>query len=100
MRGGAMILFANGSTWPRAGSRTHAHREWRRCRAFQCNGTVMKTEPTKFFTVDQVADMLGVSTRSVRRWIKQKKLVAHHFGAAVRIAETDLKAFITEHRHV
>jgi excisionase family DNA binding protein len=60
----------------------------------------MKTESTKFYTVAQVAGALGVSTRSVRRWIKQKKLVAHHFGAAVRIAETDLKAFIAEHRHV
>jgi len=59
----------------------------------------MKTEPTKFYTVDQVANALGVSTRSVRRWIGQKKLVTHHFGAAVRIAETDLKAFIAEHRH-
>ena len=59
----------------------------------------MKTEPTKFYTVDQVAGMLDVSTRSVRRWIKQKKLIAHHFGTAVRIAETDLKAFIAEHRH-
>ena len=59
----------------------------------------MKTEPTKFYTVHQVAGALGVSTRSVRRWIKQKKLVAHHFGTAVRIADTDLVAFIAEHRH-
>jgi len=58
----------------------------------------MKTEPTKFYTVEQVAGVLGVCTRSVRRWIKQKKLIAHHFGAAVRIAEVDLKAFIAENR--
>jgi excisionase family DNA binding protein len=54
----------------------------------------MKTEPlTKFYTVDQVADALGVSSRSVRRWIKSGKLVAHRFGGAVRIANGDLKAF-------
>jgi excisionase family DNA binding protein len=58
----------------------------------------MKTEPTKFYTVHQVAGVLAVSTRSVRRWIAQKKLVVHQFGAAVRIAESDLKAFIVEHR--
>ncbi len=59
----------------------------------------MKIQPTKFYTVDQVAEVLDVSTRSIRRWIKEKKLVAHHFGAAVRVAETDLKAFVAEHRH-
>ena len=42
---------------------------------------------------------LGVSTRTVRRWIKRGDLVAHHFGTAVRIAEADLKAFIARHRH-
>ena len=59
----------------------------------------MNTGPTKFYTVDQVADVLGVSARSVRRWSEQEKLIAHHFGAAVRFAEADLKAFIAEHRH-
>ena len=58
----------------------------------------MKTKPTKFFTVAQVADDLVVSARSVRRWIKQKKLFAHHFGTAVRIADSDLAAFIAQHR--
>jgi len=90
VRGGATILFANGSPWPCADNVVAL------C---NCNGTAMKTEPTKFYTVDQVAGALGVSTRSVRRWIKQRKLIAHHFGAAVRIAEADLKAFIAVHRH-
>ena len=51
-----------------------------------------------FFTVDEVADWLGVSPRTVRRWIKSGELVAHHFGTAVRIAGSDLKAFIARHR--
>ena len=58
----------------------------------------MKTEPTKFHTVDQVADELGVSARSVRRWIKRKELVVHQFGTSVRVADSDLKAFIERHR--
>jgi len=51
-----------------------------------------------FYTINQVADMLAVSPRTVRRRIKNGKLVAHVFGGAVRIAETDLKAFIATHR--
>jgi excisionase family DNA binding protein len=59
----------------------------------------MKTEPLlKFYTVNQVADALGVSPRTVRRRIKSGDLVAHHFGTAVRIAESDLEAFIAVHR--
>ena len=55
-------------------------------------------EPMQFFTVAEVAECVDVSTRSVRRWIKNGGLVAHHFGGAVRIAESDLKAFIAQHR--
>lgn len=53
-----------------------------------------------FYSVNQVADMLAVSDRTVRRWIKSGKLVAHVFGSAVRIADSDLKAFIGTHRDV
>jgi excisionase family DNA binding protein len=52
----------------------------------------------QFFTVRQVAHLLAVSERTVRRWIKQRELVAHPFGRVVRIAEGDLKAFIGTHR--
>jgi excisionase family DNA binding protein len=54
--------------------------------------------PIRFFTVAAVAEFVGVSVRTVRRWIKRGDLVAHHFGAAVRIAESDLKAFIARQR--
>ncbi len=54
----------------------------------------------RFFTIPQVAEILELSTRSVRRSIKKKKLVAHYFGRAVRIAEVDLRAFIAGHRGV
>ena len=55
--------------------------------------------PIRFFTVAEVADTVEVSVRTVRRWIKSGELVAHHFGTAVRIAESDLKAFLAQHRH-
>ena len=52
----------------------------------------------RFFTISDIAEFFGVSTRSVRRWIKSGDLPAHRFGAAVRIAEADVRAFIIHHR--
>ncbi|MGZ5165688.1 MAG: helix-turn-helix domain-containing protein [Burkholderiales bacterium] len=55
-------------------------------------------EQIKFLAIHEVAEQLGVSTRTVRRWIENLELVAHRFGRAVRIAERDLQAFIAMHR--
>jgi excisionase family DNA binding protein len=52
----------------------------------------------QFFTVTETAEMLGVCTRTVRRWIDRGELIAHRFGNAVRIAEPDLRAFLAIHR--
>jgi excisionase family DNA binding protein len=50
-------------------------------------GQTPPREEMKFFTIAEVAAFVGVSVRTVRRWIERKKLVAYYFGAAVRIAE-------------
>jgi excisionase family DNA binding protein len=55
-------------------------------------------QPLRFYTKAEVADMLGVSLRSVQRWIDSHGLVAHRLGAAVRISELDLRAFLPLHR--
>jgi excisionase family DNA binding protein len=55
-------------------------------------------EPMQFFTIAEVAECVDVSTRSVRRWIKSGHLIPHRFGGAVRIAESDLRAFLAMHR--
>jgi excisionase family DNA binding protein len=52
----------------------------------------------KFFTIAEVAEMLRVATRTVRRRIASGELTAHRFGGAVRIAEGDLRAFLALHR--
>jgi excisionase family DNA binding protein len=49
---------------------------------------------TRFYTVAQIADMLTVSPRTVRRWIGAGELLAHKFGRQVRVSEIDLKAFL------
>ena len=51
-----------------------------------------------FFTIAEVAERLRVVTRTVHRWIKSGDLVAHRRGRVVRIAESDLKAFLARHR--
>jgi excisionase family DNA binding protein len=55
----------------------------------------MNAKPvTRFYTVAQVAELLAVSTRSVRRWIVRGELLAHKFGRRVRISEIDLRVFV------
>jgi len=53
----------------------------------------------QFYTIQYVAERLGVHERTVRRWIKDKKLAAHQFNALVRIEHGDLRAFLALHRH-
>jgi excisionase family DNA binding protein len=52
--------------------------------------------PPVFYSIKELADSLGVSTRTIRRWIKAEKLRAHRFGH-VRIAHDDLEDFIARH---
>src|ERR1700674_2519154 len=52
----------------------------------------------KFFTIAEVAEILNVATRTVRRWIKAGDLVVHQVGGVIRIAERDLRAFLALHR--
>ncbi len=52
----------------------------------------------RFLTIAHVAQIVGVSTRTVRRWVKCGDLVTHRFGGLVRVAESDLNAFIASHR--
>jgi excisionase family DNA binding protein len=51
-----------------------------------------------FFTISYVAELVDVDPRTVRRWIDAGKLPAHRIGAVVRIAESDLRAFLATHR--
>jgi excisionase family DNA binding protein len=62
----------------------------------------MKTDqpksPTKFYTIEQIADCAEVSTRTVRRWIKKKLLTAHRINGLIRISEADFLEFLAAHR--
>ena len=52
----------------------------------------------RYYTIQQVAELLVVSPRTVRRWIANGDLIAHRPGGIIRIAEDDLRAFLALHR--
>jgi excisionase family DNA binding protein len=56
------------------------------------------SQPSEFHTIDDVANMLEVSTRTVRRWIEKELLVAYTVGNIVRIAKRDIQTFLAAHR--
>ena len=51
-----------------------------------------------FLTIDQVATSVCVSPRTVRRWIKSGELCVYRIGRSVRIAQSDLHAFLARFR--
>jgi excisionase family DNA binding protein len=51
-----------------------------------------------FYTVEEVAEQLGVSLATIRRAIRDGRLATHRFGRAVRIAPDDLETFLTNAR--
>jgi excisionase family DNA binding protein len=52
----------------------------------------------KFYTIEQIAECVDSSTRTVRRWIQKKLLVVHRINGLVRISEADFQAFLAAHR--
>jgi excisionase family DNA binding protein len=52
----------------------------------------------RFFTINDIAQSLDVSTRTVRRLIKTGALAAHHIGGTVRVSEADFAAFLATRR--
>jgi excisionase family DNA binding protein len=52
----------------------------------------------RFYSISEVAELVGVVTRTVRRWIEDELLVAYRIGRVLRIAEADLQAFLAAHR--
>jgi excisionase family DNA binding protein len=54
--------------------------------------------PDQFRTVRQTAEYLGVSDRTVRRFIDAGHLLSHRIGRSVRISEADLRAYLARSR--
>lgn len=51
------------------------------------------------FTVEQAAAALAVDTESVRRWLREGRIGGFKAGAAWRVTQADLDAFIDRNRN-
>jgi excisionase family DNA binding protein len=49
-------------------------------------------------SIEQVAELLGLSTKFVRAEIRKGRLPAYKLGGAVRVAEVDLEKYLNERR--
>jgi excisionase family DNA binding protein len=56
----------------------------------------MKIE--KHFSVREVAEILGISTDAVRTHIEKRRVAFNKLGGRIRIAESDLDAFMARTR--
>ena len=52
----------------------------------------MSSEPRKYLRAGEIAVLLGVDFRTVRRWIKDGTLPSSKLGGARLVAEADLLA--------
>jgi excisionase family DNA binding protein len=52
----------------------------------------------RFLTMADVAERMCVVVRTVRRWIRDKKLRSHKAGRIRRISEADFADFLVRHR--
>lgn len=52
----------------------------------------------RLYSVRDVAEAMGVSSKTVRRWIKAGALPVHRLGKQLRISQADLAAFIAQSR--
>jgi excisionase family DNA binding protein len=57
-----------------------------------------KPQCSSFLDTKDVARQLGVSEKSVRRWIERGELKVHRFGRSIRIAQDDLIAYVAQQR--
>lgn len=54
----------------------------------------MSPETTKWLSTKEAAEMLGVTSRTVYRFIDEGDLPAYKFGRVIRVKATDLESFV------
>ena len=52
----------------------------------------------RLLAVGEVAELLQVSSKTVRRWIERQELRTHRLGRQLRVADEDLAAFLGQRR--
>ena len=66
--------------------------------ASRTTGTGVRGRPVRLHTIDETAELLNVSPRTVRRLIEAGALRAHRIGRLVRISDEDIAAFLAANR--
>ena len=56
------------------------------------------TQPISWLSTKEAAERLGVTLRSLYRFIDEGDLVAYKFGRVIRIQQTDVDGFIAASR--
>ena len=54
----------------------------------------MQVVDEAYCTLDEIAQRLKVSYRTVHRWVQAKELSAYKLGTEWRVAESDLQEFL------
>jgi len=52
----------------------------------------------RLFSIKGIGPLVGVSSKTIRRWIERGELHFHRLGRQLRISEEDLLAFLSKHR--
>ena len=52
----------------------------------------------EFYTVREIADLLGVTVDTIQGYIRRKELIAYRVGDSYRIRKEDLEAFLAKRR--
>ena len=55
-------------------------------------------DPSRMLTMQEAADRLGVTDRTIHTWTKRGLLPAFKIGAVVRYDPADLQRFIEDHK--
>jgi excisionase family DNA binding protein len=66
-------------------------------KAIQMKSSANGSAPS-FLRVPEVAELLGVSTKTVWRLLDSGELPFHRFRRSIRISETDYAGFAARHR--
>ena len=67
-------------------------------RVKQCKGKLLMED--KYYTIQEIADILKVNYMTVYRWIRAGKLEAYQLQKQYRIIEADLKKFMEANKKV
>lgn len=52
----------------------------------------------KYYTPDEIAELLSMNPESIRRWIRNRELKAFRVGRELRVGEDDLREYLESHR--